>query len=303
MEHIIIIGGSGFIGKNLVVFLSHYYLITVIDKYIDNDFFSKHPEIATIKVELDKEQIPQEVASPDYIINLASIVTADRNMALFDEMISSNLKVLINLYERYKDDENLKLFVQFGSSEEYGNICSPFKESMREHPCSPYALVKQLTVNTALMLFSNYGFPSMVVRPSNLFGKYQNSTKFIQYVIMHLKANDTLNVTRCEQKRDFIYVNDFAWCIKQLIQNYQKTIGEIVNIGSGSCVSLKEIIEECKCLLGSSSFVNYGALQYRENEIMELACDICKFERIIGRKVSFDIKKQLKTYLLEYDYE
>ncbi|MHC8501877.1 NAD-dependent epimerase/dehydratase family protein, partial [Bacteroides hominis] len=78
---------------------------------------------------------------------LASIVTAERNMSLFDELISSNLKILLNLYERFKEESLLKLFVQFGSSEEYGSEQSPFREEDRECPNSPYALVKQLTTN------------------------------------------------------------------------------------------------------------------------------------------------------------
>lgn len=120
------------------------------------------------------DKIPSEIIAPDYIINLASIVTAERDLSLFDELISSNLKVLLNLYERFKDTSSLKLFIQFGSSEEYGSISSPFKEENREYPNSPYALVKQLTTNTALMLHRNYGFPAMVVRPGNLFGPGQN---------------------------------------------------------------------------------------------------------------------------------
>ncbi len=76
-------------------------------------------------------------------------------------------------YMLLKNDERLKLFIQFGRSEEYDNNGSPFVETMREEPNSPYALVKQLTTNTALMLYCNYGFPVMVVRSGNLFGSGQ----------------------------------------------------------------------------------------------------------------------------------
>lgn len=297
MEKIFLIGGSGFIGKNLVNQFRNNYEVHVIDKYIDEQFFSKRPEVKTMKMDLVDEQVPKDYPSPDYIINLASIVTAERNFALFDGLISSNLKVLLNLYERYKEDKKLKLFIQFGSSEEYGNEGSPFKETIRECPNSPYALVKQLTVNTALMLHCNYGFPAMVVRPGNLFGKYQNTSKFIPYVIQQLKANAPLNVTPCEQKRDFIYAEDFAWCIEQLVKNYQKAVGEIVNVGSGESISLKEIIEICKSHISSSSEVNYGALPYRENEVMDLRCDEGKLANIINKEIKFNIINRLKEYI------
>lgn len=297
MEKIFLIGGSGFIGKNLVEYFNSNYDVTVVDKYIDETFFSQHPQVKTLKIELDKEQIPASVDSPDYIINLAAIVTAERDLSLFDEMISSNLKVLLNLYERFKDDCRLKLFIQFGSSEEYGNEGSPFDETMREVPNSPYALVKQLTVNTALMLQRNYGFPAMIVRPGNLFGKYQSKEKFIPYVISQLKENKSLDVTPCEQKRDFIYASDFACCIGKLLKNWQKCIGEIVNVASGESVSLKNIISTCRRITNSSSEVHYGALPYRENEVMDLKCSVKKLESLINHTIKFDINNQLTMYI------
>lgn len=297
MERLFLVGGSGFIGKNLVNQFRKEYEVHVLDKFIDEQFFAERPEVKTLKMDLVEEQVPADYPSPDYIVNLASIVTAERNFTFFDGLISSNLKVLLNLYEHFKEDKNLKLFVQFGSSEEYGNEGSPFKETMRECPNSPYALVKQLTVNTALMLHCNYGFPSMVVRPGNLFGKYQNVSKFIPYVIQQLKTNAPLNVTFCEQKRDFLYVEDFVWCIDQLIKNYQNAVGEIVNVGSGESISLKDIIEICRSHICSSSEVNYGALPYRENEVMDLKCDEQKLAGIISHEIKFNINNRLKEYI------
>jgi len=208
-------------------------------------------------------------------------------MGLFDSMIASNLKVLLNLYERFKDDKHLKLFIQFGSSEEYGNDGSPFVETMREEPNSPYALVKQLTTNTAMMLHRNYDFPIMVVRPGNLFGPLQGKTKFIPYVIESLKKGEPLNVTPCEQKRDFIYADDFAWAIGKLLENCNKAVGEIVNVSSGESISLKQIIEFCKSIIKSSSHINYGAKPYRENEMMDLKCSTKKLEELVGERISF----------------
>ena len=297
-EEVYIIGGSGFIGKNLSTYLvDNGFRVTIFDKYVDNNFFLRHSNIQTFQLDLVENKIPMEYGTPDYIINLASIVTAERDLKLFDGLISSNLKVLLNIYELFKDSEKLKLFIQFGSSEEYGNEGSPFTETMREVPNSPYALVKQMTVNTALMLHRNYGFPAMVVRPGNLFGKYQNSNKFIPYVIQQLKNNAPLNVTFCEQKRDFIYAEDFAWCIRQLLNHSDFAVGEIVNVGSGESTSLKDIIELCRSLIGSSSIVNYGAIPYRENEVMDLKCDEGKLSRIIQHKIKFDINNRLKEYI------
>lgn len=297
MEKIFLIGGSGFIGKNLVRCLSPYYQISIFDKYIDHDFFADYPSVNVYQLDLVADNIPSEIIAPDYIINLVSIVTAERDLSLFDELISSNLKVLLNLYERFKDTSSLKLFIQFGSSEEYGSISSPFKEENREYPNSPYALVKQLTTNTALMLHRNYGFPAMVVRPGNLFGPGQNKNKFIPYVIDKLRKGESLNVSPCEQKRDFIYVDDFAWCVGRLIKNYPSAVGEIVNVASGKSISLRNIIEICKASMGNVSQINYGALPYRENEMMDLKCSENKLASIISQEVNFNMNERLNEYI------
>lgn len=278
-----LIGGSGFVGKNMVRCLHEKYAISVFDKYIDREYFASYPDVQCHQIELDKEQISSDIASPNYIINLASVVTAERDMSLFDAMIHSNLKVLLNLYERFKDDKLLKLFIQFGSSEEYGEIESPFCETAREEPNSPYALVKQLTTNTAMMLYRNCSFPIMVVRPGNLFGPLQSKSKFIPYVIEQLRNNQPLNVTPCEQKRDFIYVDDFVGGIHQLMRVAHVAQGEIVNVSSGKSIALKDIIEHCRKTLDSTSEVNYGAIPYRTNEVMDLRCSMDKFEIITGQ--------------------
>ena len=292
-ERLYLIGGSGFIGKNLVNYLHETYDITVFDKFIDEAFFAQRPDVRTVRIELDSQRIAECEATPDYMVNLASIVTAERDLSLFDAMIASNLKVLLNLYERFKGDSTLKLFIQFGSSEEYGNEGSPFVETMREEPNSPYALVKQLTTNTSMMLHRNYGFPIAVVRPGNLFGPMQGKSKFIPYVIESLKNGNDLNVTPCEQKRDFIYATDFAWAIGQLLAHADKAVGEIVNVSSGQSIALKDIIEYCRKATASASKVNYGALPYRENEMMDLRCSVQKLESIIGQPVRFDTLARL----------
>ena len=300
-KKLFLIGGSGFIGKNLVKSLHERYEIYVYDKFIDYTYFTEYPDVRLSQIELDKDTIPEEVESPDYIINLASIVTAERDLTLFDGMIASNLKVLINLYERFKCDSKLVLFIQFGSSEEYGNEGSPFNETIREEPGSPYALVKQLTTNTAMMLFRNYGFPITVIRPGNLYGPLQGKTKFIPYVIDCLLKNKTLNVTLCNQKRDFIFVDDFAWCIEKLLGYSSKCKGQIINVANGKSVELKAIIETAKEITGSKSVVNYGAKPYRENEAMDLRCSIEKFISLTECSESYEghLMKSLENGIRE----
>ncbi|WP_294658784.1 NAD(P)-dependent oxidoreductase [uncultured Fusobacterium sp.] len=287
MEKVIIFGGCGFIGKNLTKYLKKFYDVIVIDKYID-DIFLKENKIEFYQYDFEnidqlKKIIDEE--KPNYIINLISYVTSVRELSLFPKMINSNLDILLKIYETTKDLENLKLVMQFGSGEEYGNIESPFTEIMKEEPVSPYAIAKLLTTNTALMLYKNYNYPICIVRPSNLFGKYQAKDKFIPYILEKLKNNEKILTTFGEQKRDFISIDDFVNIIQKLLEKSSLIRGEVINVGSGISISLKDIILYLKEKLNSTSEIKFGAIPYRENEMMNFCLDISKLESILDKKL------------------
>ncbi len=296
METIVIAGGFGFVGKNMIEQLSSKFRLIIIDKYVDEDFAINHYVSFYQNNFNNSEEIKNilEKEHPDYIINLVSIVTAKRDLKLFEEMITSNLMVFLSLYEASQNLSSLKLFVQFGSAEEYGNINPPFLENNRESPMSPYALIKQLTTNTAIMLNRNYSFPVCVVRPGNIFGKYQNRKKFIPYIISSLINDESLKVSSCEQKRDFIHVVDLIKVVEKILINSDKAKGEILNVSYGKSISLKEIIIYCRNETNSKSKINFGFINYRENEMMNFICDIRKVENIIGGNIESDFYNKLK---------
>jgi nucleoside-diphosphate-sugar epimerase len=300
MEKLLITGGFGFIGKNLIEYFIDKYEIVVIDKFIDTEFANKYDKIKVYEYDFFKDNNINDILEnekPYYIINLISIVSAERNMEIFDDMIQVNLGILLKLYNASKNLNSLKFFLQFGSGEEYGNIDSPLNENNREYPNSPYSLSKQLTSNTAIMLNKNYGFPISVVRPGNLFGKYQGENKFIPYIINQLRNNKEIETTPGEQKRDFIYALDFSKGIELIIKNNNNFIGEIVNLSSGKSIRLKEIILFCKSYLDSNSEINFGKIPYRENEMMNFQLDIRKFKEKTKEEFENSLFDGLKDYI------
>lgn len=290
MNKIIIFGGCGFIGKNLSKYLKNFYEVIVIDKYID-ELFLKENKIKFYQYDfedIDKLREIINLEKPEYVINLISYVTSIRELGLFPKMLNTNLDILLKIYEATKELENLKLVMQFGSGEEYGNIQAPFNEKMKEEPVSPYAIAKLITTNTALMLNKNYNYPICVIRPSNLFGKYQSKDKFIPYIVEKLKNNQEILTTYGEQKRDFIHIDDFIQIIKKLLEKSNLVKGEVINVGSGISISLKEIILNLREELNSKSEIRFGAIPYRENEMMDFCLDISKLENLLNRNLNLE---------------
>lgn len=301
MDKLMLVGGNGFIGRTIIEQLHDQYQIVVLTRNPDADFFK---ESGVRYLQYDGFDTPSELLkqimrteTPDYILNLASVVTAERDLALLSQMVEVDFKLLLSIYDAAKDLKSLKLFVQFGSAEEYGNIAPPFRETDREYPNSPYALSKQLATNTAIMLRANFDFPVTVLRLGNVFGKYQPSGKFIPYVIEKLHTNSDIEMTLGEQKRDFIYAPVVVAILHELIKRHDKINGEIINVASGESHSLKDIVEFCRTSIGSSSKVIYGKYPYRENEMMDFCCDTSKLSRLTSHFGKIDFYKDLTTHI------
>lgn len=300
MEKLILVGGFGFIGMNLIKELYGEYEISIIDRNINKDIMSEYKNIKFYKFDFENDNGLNEIIEkiqPSYIMNLVSIVTAERDIRFIDKMIKANTSVLLDLYQASKKLKTLKIFLQFGSGEEYGNSDAPFNENTREVPNSPYGLCKQLTTNTAVMLYKNYGFPISVVRPSNVYGDLQQSDKFIPYIVNKLINDETIITTYGEQRRDFIYSQKFSEGIKMFLNNYENFLGEIFNLSSGESISLREVILFCKEYINSDSKILFGEIPYRENEIMNFVLDNSKFIDKIKSDFSDDIFIGLIKYI------
>ncbi len=108
-----------------------------------------------------------------------------------------------------------------------------------------------------------------------MYGPDDHDHKFIPFIIKKLRAGKSIDLTPGEQKRDFIYVDDVAQAFASVIKNIDslENFGQF-EIGSGHSKSIKKVVEVLKREIKSKSNLNWGALPYRENEIMNSVADI-----------------------------
>ena len=106
----------------------------------------------------------------------------------------------------------------------------------------------------------------------HIYGPQDDESKFVTYIIKSCLANiPELKLTKGEQKRDFIYIDDVVNAYTVLLHHAidEKRKFQEFEIGTGQAITIKELVEKIHSLTHSSTNLNFGALPYRENEIME----------------------------------
>lgn len=302
-KRILITGANGFVGRNLIELLSKYEL-NLFGIYHSNIVdFENDRLVDRFKIDLtdyNSLKMVLEGIKPNIIFNLASIVTAARNYSLFRDMVEINLNALYNFYDILKGKDYFDLFINMGSSEEYGDYNGiPCEENFLEKSTSPYAVTKTAGAKFVYMISKNEDFPAITIRPSVLFGKYQPKGKFIPYVINSLLNNEELKLTSCEQTRDFLYIERFCKLLIDLIETKKYQFGDIYNISSGINFSLKELVEHIINLINPKNpEISFGKLPYRKNEIMDFSVSNKKLKGIINFQLKRkDILDDLTNYV------
>jgi nucleoside-diphosphate-sugar epimerase len=119
------------------------------------------------------------------------------------------------------------------------------------------------------------------IRLEHVFGPGDDSSKFTSQVINSCLANiSELKLTPGEQKRDFIYVDNVVDAYEVLLEKVinQSNLFQEYELGSGKAVTIREFVETVHKLTKSTTRLNFGALPYREDEIMNSEANIEKLD-------------------------
>jgi nucleoside-diphosphate-sugar epimerase len=117
------------------------------------------------------------------------------------------------------------------------------------------------------------------VRLEHLYGLGDDPSSFVTYIIRQCLANaESVELTRGEQIRDFIFIDDAVSGIMQLLISREiLPVGRSeIDLGNGNPVSIRQLVERIHQLTKSRSHLCFGRIPYRENESMESKADISK---------------------------
>jgi dTDP-glucose 4,6-dehydratase len=259
MQSIVVTGGLGFIGSNLIeLLLKKKFKVINIDKvsYSSNFYniasFSDDKNYKFYKCDLNNSKRLNFIINkhkPVGIFNLAAETHVDRSIDNPKNFIDSNIFGVYNLLESFKkySKKNKKTrLIHISTDEVYGDILvGRSSEKYQYKPSSPYAASKASSDHLVYSYIRTYKIPAIITNCSNNYGPKQHPEKLIPKLIYNISNNKTLPIYGDgKNSREWIYVTDHC---EALIKVFQKgKIGEFYNIGSNKNLSNLEI---CKFLI------------------------------------------------------
>ncbi len=259
MNKIIVTGGLGFIGSNLVdLLIKNGFFVINIDKisYASNFYntldFKNNKNYRFFKLDIiNKSKLFKifKKYKPIGIYNLAAETHVDRSIDSPAQFINSNILGTFNLLEAFKKyskiNKKCKL-IHISTDEVYGDILKGrTKENYPYSPSSPYAASKASSDHIVLSYVKTFGVNAIITNCSNNYGPKQHPEKLIPKMIYNIINNKPLPVYgNGKNSREWIYVKDHCEALIKVFKS-GKT-GQTYNIGSNKNLNNIEI---CKNLL------------------------------------------------------
>ena len=257
---VIVTGGLGFIGSNLIeLLIKKKYSVINIDcnTYSSNYYNTKDykKNYKFIKCNINNKKKIFNILSkykPAAIFNLAAETHVDRSIDNPKAFIDSNILGVFNLLEAFrkfhKKNKNSKL-IHISTDEVYGDILKGrSNENYSYKPSSPYSASKASSDHLVYSYFRTYKLPIIITNCSNNYGPKQHPEKLVPKLIYNILNNKPLPIYgKGKNSREWIYVKDHC---EALIKVYQKgKIGEFYNIGSNKNLNNLEV---CRNLINVS---------------------------------------------------
>ena len=282
MYRILITGGTGFLGSNLVKYLvSKRYNITLLKRSFSNTHRISEIVDKLHMIDIDRVSI-DEIAKTrkfDIILHCATNYGKMDNTPL--TVIEANLQLPLKLLTLAKEMQ-VKFFIN--------------TDTILDKRVSYYSLSKKQFREWMYFYASN--LVCVNISLEHFFGPNDNPDKFVSFIIRNLINDvDSISLTEGNQKRDFIFISDVVKAFVRIIDNIMSFPHGVFHyeIGSGNLISIKSFVLLIKELIGNTkTTLNFGALAYREHEIMESEVDLKSI-----KKLGWTCERNLREGLIE----
>lgn len=290
-KKILITGINGFLGSHLAKHLKTSFEVIGLEYSLDNlhrinsDIFKVYTTKITSLEIIFKEN------------NFHSVIHAATIYRRKEDPIFNLLDTNINLPVRLLELCNIFSVNMFLNTDSFFNNTDYSYSYL-----SDYTLSKKQSLEWIKMLAIKTPCKVINMKVFHMYGENDAKTKFIPSIIDKIKKNTpTIDLTPGEQTRDFIYVKDVVSAFEYVI-NYYNNLSKYqeFEIGTGDSYSIKDLVIEIKKITNSSTFLNFGALEYRDGEIMKSHSENYKLKKT-GWSPKYRLKEGLKN-CIQIDY-
>lgn len=295
MAKILVTGGAGFIGMNLLEELLPLHRLVVVDNLSTGKGAPILQDVHFYSMNILDEEFEKIVAQekPEFIIHLAAQINVPESFVnpIFD--LESNILGTLKVLEAARKNGVQKIIYP-SSAAVYGS--PQFLPITEEHPIAPmsfYGISKHTPEHYMQTYFHSYGLDYTVLRFANVYGPRQESGGeggVIAVFTDNLLKNKPLSIFGDgEQTRDFVFVKDVAGAIMKSLSTGSH---QILNIGSGRKVSVNQLFQQIKSLTQSSMEPQY--LPTRSGDIRDCIFDIAKARSVLGWEPQTTLEQGLR---------
>ena len=245
MQKVIVTGGAGFIGSNLVDQLIKQVIeVIILDNLSTGKKENLNPKAKFIRCDISTDRPLFE--GVDTVFHLAA--TPQVQYSIENPTDNNNLHSLINMLNLSKKS-GVKRFIFSSSSAVYGNPkYTPIDENHPLNPLSPYALHKLIGEQYCKLYSDIYGLDTVCLRYFNVYGDRMPNIGAYRSVISIFKEQyskkQLLNIVNDgKQKRDFVHVKDVIQANILVADSSKNHKGDIFNIGTGQAYTVNEIAD------------------------------------------------------------
>ena len=305
MKKLIVTGGLGFIGSNLIEILlrKNFYVInldkiTYSSNFYNTKEFKKSKNYKFIRCDIKDKNFKKILFKykPDGIFNLAAETHVDRSIDNPNSFIQSNIVGVFNLLESFKEfsKKYRSKLIHISTDEVYGDIFyGRSSENYPYKPSSPYAASKAASDHLVSSYVKTYKIPAVVTNCSNNYGPKQHPEKLIPKLIYNILYNRPLPIYgKGKNSREWIFVKDHCEALLKVFSRGK--VGEFYNIGSNKNLNnlqvSKSLIDISKNKIKLGKKVKIRFIKDRPGHDVRYALNSTKIKKELNWKPKINFK-------------
>jgi UDP-glucose 4-epimerase len=278
---ILVTGGAGFIGSNVVdAYIEEGHKVVILDNLVTGSLDNVNPKATFIKMDIKDKQVEDVFKKYNFDVVNHHAAQIDVRTSIEDPVFDASVNILgaLNIYENCRKYGVKKIIFISSGGAIYGECDEPKDENADKDPISPYGITKY-TNEFYIKFYANiYGLKYTILRYANVYGPRQNPKGEAGVVSIFstrmLQNDDVCIYGDGEQKRDYVFVGDV---VKANVKSLYLKHNDIFNVGTEKMTSVNELFESMAKVYGYKKAPKY--LAKRDGELQRSVLNISKIKK------------------------